>query len=100
MTDDFKAATDRMRGAAAAWEIAAWWLSDASNNTASVTMTGTEAGVFAPSLMKYQPAPGYVKDRLAEGAKACQDIADTLKHAASTYDQEDAARARHIKAIG
>ncbi|MEV0078703.1 type VII secretion target [Nocardia neocaledoniensis] len=100
MTENFKAATDRMRGAAAAWELAAWWLSDAAGQTASVSMTATEAGVFAPSLSKYSPAPGYVNARLAEGARACQDIANTLKNAASTYDQEDAARAQQINAIG
>ncbi|MGW6727288.1 hypothetical protein ACWF9G_15420 [Nocardia sp. NPDC055029] len=99
MTENFKAATDRMRGAAAAWELAAGWLADAQSRTASVTMTATEAGVFAPSLSKYQPAPGYVNARLAEGAKACQNIADILKKAASTYDQEDAARAQQINAI-
>ncbi len=99
MTEDFKAATDRMRGAAAAWELAANWLVDAQSGTANVTMTSTQAGVFAPSLSKYQPAPGYVKDRLTEAYKACQNIADILNKAASTYDQEDAARAQQINAI-
>ncbi|MFF2395027.1 type VII secretion target [Nocardia sp. NPDC058114] len=99
MTENFKAATDRMRGAAAAWEQASWRLSDALSRTPNLTMTATEAGVFAPSLSKYQPAPGYVNARLTEGAKACQNIADILKQAATTYDQEDAARAQQINAI-
>ncbi|MFX0580419.1 hypothetical protein [Nocardia nepalensis] len=100
MADDFKAATNRMRAAATAWELAAWWLGEAQGMTNRVKMTVAEAGVFAPSLSKYEPAPGYVNDRLAEGVTACQNIANILRQAANTYDEEDAARAQQLKAHG
>ncbi|MBH0781888.1 type VII secretion target [Nocardia bovistercoris] len=100
MTDNFSASTDRMRYAATAWDQAAYWLGEARGMTSGVEMTSTEAGVFALSLKKYEPAPGYVNDRLAEAVKACQDIAGILLHAANTYDEEDAARAQQLNSSG
>lgn len=100
MTENFKASTDRMRYAATAWDQAAYFLGEARGMTGAVEMTTTEAGVFAPSLSKYEPAPGYVNDRLAEAVKACQDIAAILLHAANTYENEDTARAQQLNASG
>ncbi|MEV4126705.1 hypothetical protein [Nocardia sp. NPDC049707] len=100
MTENFKAATDRMKLVAAVWDSAAVLLGDAQGMTNRVKMTAAEAGVFAPSVSKYEPAPGYVNDRLAEGVRACQDIANILRHAAKTYEDEEAARAQQFNALG
>ncbi|MGY4102834.1 hypothetical protein ACW2Q0_25230 [Nocardia sp. R16R-3T] len=100
MTENFKAATDRMKLVAAYWEQAALFLGEAQGMTNRVKMTAAEAGVFASSLTKYEPAPGYVNDRLAEGVKACQDIANILRQAAKTYEDEEAARAQQFNALG
>ncbi|MFR9752657.1 hypothetical protein ACL02S_16695 [Nocardia sp. 004] len=88
-SDQIHAALAQLRATANFWEQAADFLDTACKLTEEVKFTRLEAGIFAPAFDKYEPAPGYVGDRAREGVNACREIADTLRHVANVYEEED-----------
>ncbi|MBF6425057.1 hypothetical protein IU440_10225 [Nocardia cyriacigeorgica] len=82
-------ALQQMRIAAQAWEDAAGHLQSALKKTGGVEISLLEAGIFALSIAKYQPTPGYVADRMREGMDEFLEIAHTLRHVANVYEDEE-----------
>ncbi|MFX0575459.1 type VII secretion target [Nocardia nepalensis] len=78
-----------MKLAATSWGEAADDLRAGVETTKKLEITASEAGTFAEALSKYQPAPGYFRDRLNEGVIVFEDIGKVLKSAADTYEAED-----------
>lgn len=87
--DQITVAVDRMRAVAGHWEAAATLLETAKGQTDSVKLYPATVGPFVKSLEKYEPAPGYVRERLAEGVQALREIATTLRKCADVYQAED-----------
>ncbi|MCP2278683.1 Excreted virulence factor EspC, type VII ESX diderm [Nocardia amikacinitolerans] len=91
MADKLTLNLQAMKLAAASWGKAADDLRAGVETTKKLEITASEAGTFADALSKYQPAPGYFRDRLNEGVTVFEDIGKVLKFAADTYEAEDLA---------
>ncbi|MGV9723928.1 hypothetical protein [Nocardia beijingensis] len=89
MADKLTLSLDAMKLAVTKWNEAADDLEAGIRTTQQLEITATEAGTFAEALAKYQPAPGYFRDRLAEGVTVFRDVASVLKYVHDTYEAED-----------
>jgi hypothetical protein len=91
MADKLTVGLNAMKLAVTEWGEAAKNLKAGVETTSKLEITATQAGTFAEALAKYQPAPGYFRDRLNEGVTVFEDIAKVLKYARDTYEAEDLA---------
>lgn len=89
MADKLTIGLQVMRSAVTEWGEGAKHLKAAADTTAKLEITASQSGTFADAVKKYQPAPGYFRDRLNEGAAVFEDIAAALKYACDAYEYED-----------
>ncbi|MBJ8340396.1 hypothetical protein JGU71_16005 [Antrihabitans sp. YC3-6] len=88
--DQVSAALERMRHVASAWRQVAGALAEAGAMTDDTELTRLEAGLFQVAFDKYAVAPGFFRDRLAEGTAVMGQIAATLSDNANAYAIEEA----------
>ncbi|WP_280342068.1 type VII secretion target [Nocardia abscessus] len=95
--DAVSVAVDQVRSAATNWDEAAAALEEARKLTEKAKFERLEAGVFALAYDKYKSAPDFVHDRMKEGIEVFNDIAQTLRQVADTYQAEDERREHEIR---
>ncbi|WP_328406252.1 type VII secretion target [Nocardia sp. NBC_00403] len=87
--DAISVAVAQVRSAATNWDEAAAALEEARKATEKAKFEKLEAGVFALAYDKYKDAPDFVRDRMVEGIAVFNEIAQTLRQVADTYEAED-----------
>ncbi|MFC3964662.1 hypothetical protein [Nocardia jiangsuensis] len=91
MTDEVGVSIAAMRLAVRSWQEAAVSVGEGVGTTSKLEIAATHAGTFAEALGKYQPAPGYFRDRLSEGVTVLEDIAEVLNAACNAHEAEERA---------
>ena len=86
-----KAATEALRREARIWEQQGDQLREIVSQAESLRLSRIEAGVFQVIFGTYSAVLDQIITRSDEGQLRMTEIASTLREAANTYDQEDAA---------
>lgn len=96
MSDELELALNMMLHAANRCDETADNLGKAATGTSNVEISSENAGTFSMTLEKYASVPGYVRDRVNEGATVMRDIATVLRQTHDTYKAEDEAFAQGL----
>jgi hypothetical protein len=86
---DIEVATDALRAAAGVWDEQSDILAALAQQVEGLRMDRGDAGIFQLMVSTYQTTVQLVADRCGEGRQRTADIADALRAAARTYDEEE-----------
>jgi hypothetical protein len=86
---DIKVATDSLRTAAGVWDRQSDVLATLARQVEGLRMDRGDAGIFQVMVSTYQDTVQLIADRCSEGHRRTAEIADALRAAARTYDEEE-----------
>lgn len=98
-TQEITAATTALRNEAGVWDTESTELGKISPAVEALRLPRVEAGLFQVVFSAYEEVVNQVIARAGEGTTATQDVADTLRSVADTYDREEAANVHKMKNI-